>query len=80
MIEFLRTFFLANRIIILFIYGQVFFVLGLAIALQSWRHTNTIPWINAHNSRPVRDMIQNPPSSLDLVGGMCFNLQGDYQP
>ncbi len=39
MIEFLRTFFLANRIIILFVYGQVFFVLGLAIALQSWRHS-----------------------------------------
>ncbi|MBK9230871.1 MAG: sensor histidine kinase [Anaerolineae bacterium] len=39
MIEFIRTFFRANQIIILSIYGQVFFVLGLAIALQSWRHS-----------------------------------------
>lgn len=35
MIEALRQFFELNRIIILFIYGLVFFVLGLAIALQS---------------------------------------------
>jgi signal transduction histidine kinase len=35
----LRNFFAANHIIVLFIYGQVFFVLGLSIALQSWRHS-----------------------------------------
>ncbi|MBI3959059.1 MAG: sensor histidine kinase [Chloroflexi bacterium] len=39
MTEALRAFFEYNFLIILFIYGQVFFVLGLAIALQSWRHS-----------------------------------------
>jgi len=39
MIPLLRELFAANRIIILSIYGQVFFVLALAIALQSWRHS-----------------------------------------
>jgi signal transduction histidine kinase len=39
MIRFLREVFAANQIIILSIYGQVFFVLALAIALQSWRHS-----------------------------------------
>jgi signal transduction histidine kinase len=37
--EFLHNVFDANRIIILAVYGQVFFVLALAIALQSWRHS-----------------------------------------
>jgi signal transduction histidine kinase len=31
--------FAANQLIILAVYGQVFFVLALAIALQSWRHS-----------------------------------------
>ena len=35
----LRLFFTDNRPLIYFIYGQVFFVLGLAIVLQSWRHS-----------------------------------------
>lgn len=39
MIQSVRAFFEANRIIVLFIYGQVFFILGMAIALQSWRHS-----------------------------------------
>ena len=39
MTETIRAFFAFNSLIILFIYGQVFFVLGLAIALQSWRHS-----------------------------------------
>lgn len=39
MIPLLREIFAANQIIILSIYGQVFFVLALAIALQSWRHS-----------------------------------------
>jgi signal transduction histidine kinase len=34
-----RDLFEANHIIVLFLYGQVFFVLGLVIALQSWRHS-----------------------------------------
>ena len=39
MIQFLREMFAANQPIILSVYGQVFFVLALAIALQSWRHS-----------------------------------------
>jgi signal transduction histidine kinase len=39
MVRFLREMFAANRTIVLSIYGQVFFVLALAIALQSWRHS-----------------------------------------
>jgi signal transduction histidine kinase len=39
MAEFIRDFFAANRVIVLFVYGQVFFILGLAIALQSLRHS-----------------------------------------
>ena len=39
MIEFIRNFFTVNREIIYFIYGLTFFVLGLAIALQS-RHAS----------------------------------------
>jgi signal transduction histidine kinase len=35
----LEAFFLLNRPLILFLYGQVFFVLGLAIFLQSRRHS-----------------------------------------
>jgi signal transduction histidine kinase len=35
----LRSFFAANHIIVLSVYGQVFFVLGLSIALQSWRQS-----------------------------------------
>jgi signal transduction histidine kinase len=34
-----REFFIVNRTIILFVYGQVFFVLGLAILWQSRRHS-----------------------------------------
>jgi len=34
-----REFFILNRVIILFIYGQVFFLLGLAIIWQSRRHS-----------------------------------------
>ena len=38
-IDFLKNFFALNRSIILFIYGQVFFVLGLSIFLQSLRYS-----------------------------------------
>jgi signal transduction histidine kinase len=40
--DFLHSVFDANRLIILAVYGQVFFVLALAIALQSWRHSRLI--------------------------------------
>jgi len=39
MIESIRQFFELNSVIILFIYGQVFFILGLAITLQSLRYS-----------------------------------------
>lgn len=39
MIDVLREFFALNQTIILFVYGLVFFVLGLAIALQSRRYS-----------------------------------------
>ena len=38
-IDFLRDFFFLNRSIVLFIYGQVFFILGLSIFLQSLRYS-----------------------------------------
>ena len=38
-IDFLRDFFFLNRSIVLFIYGQVFFILGLSIFLQSRRYS-----------------------------------------
>jgi signal transduction histidine kinase len=52
MIQVLRDMFDANRIIILAVYGQVFFVLALAIALQSWRHSRlalarSLQWLAA---------------------------------
>jgi signal transduction histidine kinase len=39
MADLIRDFFAVNQVVILFIYGQVFFVLGLVIVLQSWRHS-----------------------------------------
>lgn len=47
-----REFFILNRTIILFIYGQVFFVLGLAIIWQSRRHSRldlarSLGWLGA---------------------------------
>ncbi len=38
-IDFLRDFFFLNRSIVLFVYGQVFFILGLSIFLQSLRYS-----------------------------------------
>lgn len=40
MVDALRQFFELNEVIVLFIYGQVFFVMGLAVALQSRRHSH----------------------------------------
>ena len=52
MFDTLRTWFLANRPIIVFIYGQVFFLLGVAILLQSRRYSRldlarSLPWLAA---------------------------------
>jgi DNA-binding CsgD family transcriptional regulator len=46
--EFLRDVFAANQLIILSVYGQVFFALALAIALQSWRHSRLALARNLH--------------------------------
>src|SRR5215510_11582569 len=39
MVTFLQEFFAINRTLVFFAYGLVFFVLGLAITLQSRRHS-----------------------------------------
>ena len=50
--DFLRQFFELNTVLVFFTYGQVFFVLGLAIALQSRRHSRLelariLGWLSA---------------------------------
>ena len=50
MITVLREWFSVNRPLVFFVYGQVFFVLGLAIALQSRRYSRlnlarSLPWL-----------------------------------
>jgi uncharacterized membrane protein YeiB len=50
MLLLLREWLTANRPLILFVYGQVFFVLGLAIVLQSRRRSRlslarNLPWL-----------------------------------
>ena len=50
--EALAELFETNRIIVLTVYGQVFIVLGLAIALQSWKRSTLalarpLPWLAA---------------------------------
>lgn len=50
MITLLREWFSVNRPLVFFVYGQVFFVLGLAIALQSRRYSRlnlarSLPWL-----------------------------------
>jgi hypothetical protein len=52
MADFVREFFSLNQMVIYFVYGQVFFVLGLILALQSWRHTRlalarSLKWLAA---------------------------------
>ena len=39
MVDLLRKFFETNEIVFFFLYGQVFFVIGLAIASQSRQHS-----------------------------------------
>lgn len=46
----LRDWFEANRLVLLFFYGQVFFTLGVAVAMQSRRHSRLalargLPWL-----------------------------------
>jgi signal transduction histidine kinase len=51
-VDVLRELFEANRVIVLTVYGQVFFVLGLAVALQSLKRSSLalarpLPWLAA---------------------------------
>src|SRR5512134_1394265 len=75
MAEFLRDMFAANQIIILSVYGQVFFVLALAIALQSWRHSRlalarSLQWLAAFGLT----------HALYEWGDVFIPLQGQYLP
>ena len=50
--ELLQEFFSRNTILVYFVYGLVFFILGFSIALQSWRHTRlelarSLKWLAA---------------------------------
>lgn len=50
MVTILRDWFIGNRPLVFFVYGQVFFILGLAIALQSRRYSRlnlarSLPWL-----------------------------------
>ncbi len=52
MVDWLRGFFKTNEIVFFFLYGQVFFVVGLVIALQSRRHSrlavvHSLPYLAA---------------------------------
>lgn len=50
--ELAHYFFELNRPVIFFIYGQIFFILGFALAMQSWRHSRlmlarSLKWLAA---------------------------------
>jgi signal transduction histidine kinase len=71
----LQDFFAINRDLIIFLYGQVFFVLGLAIALQSRRYSRldlarSLPWLAAfgivHGIFEWGDILI--PSQAELIG------------
>ena len=80
----IHHFFITNRDIVLFVYGQVFFVLGMAIALQSWRHSRlvlarSLPWLAAFGFThafhewgyvfiPIQERYISPPVVELLVG------------
>ncbi len=71
----IQQFFVFNHIILLFVYGQVFFILGLAIALQSWRHSRLslardLHWI----------AIFGLTHGLHEWGGVFIPLQAAYLP
>ncbi len=52
MISALRDWFAANRLVLLFFYGQMFFTMGVAVAIQTRRHSRlalarSLPWLSA---------------------------------
>lgn len=75
MIDAIRQFFELNNVIILFIYGQVFFVLGLAITLQSLRYSRLplarrLPWLAAFGYA----------HALNEWGDIFIPVQAQYLP
>lgn len=75
MSDLLHHIFVLNRPIIFFIYGQVFFVLGLAIALQSWRHSRltlarSLKWLAAFGFT----------HGLHEWGDLFIPIQAEYVP
>lgn len=73
--EFLREAVAANRVIVLAVYGQVFFVMGLAVALQSWRHSRlsiagSLKWLAAFGIL----------HGLHEWGHIFIPLQAEYMP
>ncbi|MFN8459308.1 MAG: sensor histidine kinase [Anaerolineae bacterium] len=75
MSDLLHHIFVLNRPIIFFIYGQVFFVLGLAIALQSWRHSRlmlarNLKWLAAFGFT----------HGLHEWGDLFIPIQAEYIP
>lgn len=73
--ELIHDFFVVNRPIIFFSYGQVFFVLGLAIALQSWRHSRlslarSLKWLAAFGFT----------HGLHEWGDLFIPIQAQYMP
>ncbi|MCL4302878.1 MAG: sensor histidine kinase [Anaerolineae bacterium] len=75
MSDLLRDFLGVNRPIIFFIYGQVFFVLGLAIASQYWRHSRlrlarSLKWLAAFGFT----------HGLHEWGDLFIPIQAQYMP
>lgn len=75
MSDLLHHIFVLNRPIIFFIYGQVFFILGLAIALQSWRHSRlmlarSLKWLAAFGFT----------HGLHEWGDLFIPIQAEYVP
>ncbi len=73
--DLLHEIFTVNRPLIFFIYGQVFFVLGLAIALQSWRHSRLmlarhLKWLAAFGFT----------HGLHEWGDLFIPIQAQYMP
>jgi len=75
MVDSLRDIVAANRFIVLMVYGQVFFVMGLAIALQSSRHSRlaiagSLKWLAAFGIL----------HGLHEWGHMFLPIQAEYLP
>lgn len=86
MFTFLHEWFIVNRSLILFIYGQVFFILGLAIVLQSRQHSRlnlarSLPWLAGfgilHGLNEWGDLFI--PIQTQFLSKPVINLLGSFQ-